>query len=199
MYLVSTHAQVSRVAEQLLDRTLNALVEDLAEEALRCFRQVKRFGMGGMLRVSPLLRTLFLEEANTCTTLNTERRPLKLSSCTRPSRAMYPPPPPRHSPICTIKSPRRTRAGQATRICRAILMVSRRRWRRQDAQLGSSSSVSDRRNSLHPPALVPAAFADPKKASRLTEPGYKNAFAYYNNMYNECKDGSLSAQANKST
>ena len=52
MYLVSTHAQVSRVAEQLLDRTLNALVEDLAEEALLCFRQVKRFGMGGMLRVS---------------------------------------------------------------------------------------------------------------------------------------------------
>jgi exocyst complex component 2 len=51
MYLVSVHAQVSRVAESLLDRTLNALVEDLAEEALRCFRQVKRFGMGGMLRV----------------------------------------------------------------------------------------------------------------------------------------------------
>ncbi|KAF7972154.1 hypothetical protein HWV62_18804 [Athelia sp. TMB] len=52
MYLVSTHAQVSRVAEQLLDRTLNALVEDLAEEALLCFRQVKRFGMGGMLRAT---------------------------------------------------------------------------------------------------------------------------------------------------
>ncbi|KZP15940.1 hypothetical protein FIBSPDRAFT_1047870 [Athelia psychrophila] len=52
MYLVSTHAQVSRVAEQLLDRTLNSLVEDLAEEALRCFRQVKRFGMGGMLRAT---------------------------------------------------------------------------------------------------------------------------------------------------
>jgi exocyst complex component 2 len=52
MYLVSVHAQVSRVAESLLDRTLNALVEDLAEEALRCFRQVKRFGMGGMLRVN---------------------------------------------------------------------------------------------------------------------------------------------------
>jgi exocyst complex component 2 len=43
------------VAEPLLDRTLNALVEDLAEEALRCFRQVKRFGMGGMLRVSTAL------------------------------------------------------------------------------------------------------------------------------------------------
>ena len=55
MYLVSVHAQVSRVAEPLLDRTLKTLVEDLAEEALRCFRQVKRFGMGGMLRVSVFL------------------------------------------------------------------------------------------------------------------------------------------------
>jgi exocyst complex component 2 len=55
MYLVSIHAQVSRVTESLLDRTLNALVEDLAEEALRCFRQVKRFGMGGMLRVNIFL------------------------------------------------------------------------------------------------------------------------------------------------
>lgn len=54
MYLVNVHAQVSRVTEPLLDRALNALVEDLAEEALRCFRQVKRFGMGGMLRVSLL-------------------------------------------------------------------------------------------------------------------------------------------------
>ena len=54
IYLVGIHAQVSNVAEPLLDRTLSALVEDLAEEALRCFRQVKRFGMGGMLRVSYL-------------------------------------------------------------------------------------------------------------------------------------------------
>jgi exocyst complex component 2 len=60
MYLVSIHAQVSRVAESLLDRTLNALVEDLAEEALRCFRQVKRFGMGGMLRVNIFLFNPFL-------------------------------------------------------------------------------------------------------------------------------------------
>ena len=51
MYLVGVHAQVSDVAPPLLDRTLNALVECLAEEALRCFKQVKRFGMGGMLRV----------------------------------------------------------------------------------------------------------------------------------------------------
>jgi exocyst complex component 2 len=39
------------VAPPLLDRMLNALVESLVEEALRCFKQVKRFGMGGMLRV----------------------------------------------------------------------------------------------------------------------------------------------------
>ena len=51
MYLVGVHAQVSAAAAPLLERTLSALVEDVAEEALRCFRQVKRFGMGGMLRV----------------------------------------------------------------------------------------------------------------------------------------------------
>jgi hypothetical protein len=51
MYLVGVHAQVSEVTPPLLDRTLNALVESLVEEALRCFKQVKRFGMGGMLRV----------------------------------------------------------------------------------------------------------------------------------------------------
>lgn len=49
--LVGVHAQVCNISEQLLDRTLNAIVEELASEALRCFRQVKRFGMGGMLRV----------------------------------------------------------------------------------------------------------------------------------------------------
>ena len=50
--IVSIHAQVCSIVEQLLDRTLNAIVEEVATEALRCFRQVKRFGMGGMLRVS---------------------------------------------------------------------------------------------------------------------------------------------------
>ena len=49
--IVSIHAQVCSIVEQLLDRTLNAIVEEVATEALRCFRQVKRFGMGGMLRV----------------------------------------------------------------------------------------------------------------------------------------------------
>ncbi|KZT10260.1 uncharacterized protein LAESUDRAFT_721596 [Laetiporus sulphureus 93-53] len=52
MFLVGAHAQVSSVAAPLLESTLNSLVEDVAEEALRCFRQVKRFGMGGMLRAT---------------------------------------------------------------------------------------------------------------------------------------------------
>ncbi|GBE87410.1 exocyst complex component Sec5-domain-containing protein [Sparassis latifolia] len=52
MYLVGVHAQVSAVAAPLLERTLSALVVTVAEEALRCFRQVKRFGMGGMLRAT---------------------------------------------------------------------------------------------------------------------------------------------------
>ncbi|KIL63509.1 hypothetical protein M378DRAFT_164391 [Amanita muscaria Koide BX008] len=52
MYLVGVHAQVSSVAESLLERTLNSIADELAEEALRCFRQVKRFGMGGMLRAT---------------------------------------------------------------------------------------------------------------------------------------------------
>ncbi|KAF8434522.1 exocyst complex component Sec5-domain-containing protein [Boletus edulis BED1] len=52
MTLVEIHAQVSRVAEGLLDRVLYVVVEDAADEALHCFQQVKRFGMGGMLRAT---------------------------------------------------------------------------------------------------------------------------------------------------
>lgn len=52
IYLVGIHDQVSAAAAPLLERTLNALVEDVADEALRCFRQVKKFGMGGMLRAT---------------------------------------------------------------------------------------------------------------------------------------------------
>ena len=51
IYLVGVHAQVSSAAPSLLDRVLGALVDDLAEECLGCFQQVRRFGMGGMLRV----------------------------------------------------------------------------------------------------------------------------------------------------
>ncbi|KAL4068578.1 exocyst complex component Sec5-domain-containing protein [Scleroderma yunnanense] len=52
MALVGIHAQISHVAEGLLERVLHVLVEDAADEALRSFRQVKRFGMGGMLRAT---------------------------------------------------------------------------------------------------------------------------------------------------
>ncbi|EIN08849.1 hypothetical protein PUNSTDRAFT_143551 [Punctularia strigosozonata HHB-11173 SS5] len=52
MYLVSVHAQVSSTAPPQLERIINALVEDMADEALMCFKQVKRFGMGGMLRAT---------------------------------------------------------------------------------------------------------------------------------------------------
>ncbi|KAJ3732617.1 exocyst complex component sec5 [Lentinula guzmanii] len=52
MYLVCVHAQITSVAAVVLERTLNYLAEALAEEALRCFKQVKRFGMGGMLRAT---------------------------------------------------------------------------------------------------------------------------------------------------
>jgi exocyst complex component 2 len=51
MFLVGVHAQILKIAEPLLDRILNRLVEELTAEVLQCFRQVKRFGMGGMLQV----------------------------------------------------------------------------------------------------------------------------------------------------
>jgi exocyst complex component 2 len=51
IFLVEVHAQVCKIAEPLLDRMLRTLAEELAAEALRCFRQVRRFGMGGMLQV----------------------------------------------------------------------------------------------------------------------------------------------------
>jgi hypothetical protein len=61
MYLVGVHAQVSSAAPSLLDRALGALVDDLAEECLGCFQQVRRFGMGGMLRVgTPISRGCLL-------------------------------------------------------------------------------------------------------------------------------------------
>ena len=64
--LVSVHAQVCSVAEQLLDRTLNAIVEEVATEALQCFRQVKRFGMGGMLRVRFTLLPVISHFSDSC-------------------------------------------------------------------------------------------------------------------------------------
>lgn len=54
MFLVSVHAEVSSTARNLLDRTLHALIGDVVDEALACFRQITRFGMGGMLGVGHL-------------------------------------------------------------------------------------------------------------------------------------------------
>lgn len=51
MFLVRVHAHVSSVSNTLLERTMNTLVEEIAENALLCFKRVKKFGMGGMLRV----------------------------------------------------------------------------------------------------------------------------------------------------
>jgi hypothetical protein len=65
MGLVEIHAQISRVAENLLERGMNALVEDIAQVALLSFKQVKRFGMGGMLcvcGVSPSSRIAIADE-----------------------------------------------------------------------------------------------------------------------------------------
>jgi hypothetical protein len=62
MYLVKVHHHVNDTADVLLHRTMRALVDDIAEEALRSFKQVEKFGVGGMLRVcvSTLLFTLHL-------------------------------------------------------------------------------------------------------------------------------------------
>lgn len=49
--LVAIHAQVSATSRALLERTLAALIVEIVNEALLCFRKISRFGMGGMLRV----------------------------------------------------------------------------------------------------------------------------------------------------
>jgi exocyst complex component 2 len=52
VYLVRVHAQLVSVAPSLLDRGMMMLVDILAGEARRSFKQVRRFGMGGMLRAT---------------------------------------------------------------------------------------------------------------------------------------------------
>ncbi|KAG8807479.1 hypothetical protein FRC17_004444 [Serendipita sp. 399] len=52
MYLVGVHAEVSAITKNLLERTLTALIVEIVNEALECFRQIKKFGMGGMLRAT---------------------------------------------------------------------------------------------------------------------------------------------------
>ena len=58
--LVELHAQVCTVSEGLLERTMNAVLEELADEAVKCFSQVKEFGTGGLLTVSALFSLFFL-------------------------------------------------------------------------------------------------------------------------------------------
>lgn len=144
MYLVNVHAQVSGVTEPLLDRTLNALVEDLAEEALRCFRQVKRFGMGGMLRVSFVLLAPYCSYKNHHAYSLPFRLLLKLSSCTKRYHAMLRHPLQKHSQICTTRSHKPTPADLEMRISKAIWTVSRRLLRRPVERLGLNSCVSGR-------------------------------------------------------
>ncbi|GJJ10531.1 hypothetical protein Clacol_004757 [Clathrus columnatus] len=61
MYLVEVHAHVSNVAKPLLDRILKTLIEHLVENSLTCFKQIRRFGMGGMLRAT--LEIEFMHQA----------------------------------------------------------------------------------------------------------------------------------------
>ena len=83
-YLVGVHAQVTAAAAALLERTLNALVDELVDETQRCFRQIKRFGMGGMLRVRapPLHCDVISEHPRAIIFVRTRRRS-RSSSCTR--------------------------------------------------------------------------------------------------------------------
>lgn len=60
MLLVGVHAQVTGVAPPLLERTFHAIIEELFATALRCFQQIPRLSMGGMLCVR-LLRSLLDE------------------------------------------------------------------------------------------------------------------------------------------
>ncbi|KAF0492794.1 exocyst complex component Sec5-domain-containing protein [Gigaspora margarita] len=50
--LVIVHAQVSDVAKPLINRTLTALLESMAQDCLEAFQKVEKFGMGGMLQAT---------------------------------------------------------------------------------------------------------------------------------------------------
>ncbi|KAG8954915.1 hypothetical protein FRC04_010399 [Tulasnella sp. 424] len=50
--MVDYHSKVGAVSKTLLERTMTTLVADLTAEALKCFKQIRRFGMGGMLRAT---------------------------------------------------------------------------------------------------------------------------------------------------
>ncbi|KAI1317314.1 hypothetical protein EDD11_008683 [Mortierella claussenii] len=50
--LVVVHAQINEIAPPLVFRALSALLINMAQDCLRCFQQVERFGMGGMLQAT---------------------------------------------------------------------------------------------------------------------------------------------------
>ncbi|KAF9931299.1 hypothetical protein BGZ65_004944 [Modicella reniformis] len=50
--LVVVHAQISEIAPPLVSRALSALLVNMAQDCLKCFQQVERFGMGGMLQAT---------------------------------------------------------------------------------------------------------------------------------------------------
>ncbi|KAI8083026.1 exocyst complex component Sec5-domain-containing protein [Halteromyces radiatus] len=60
MTLVMVHSQISSVAKQLVHRALSFLLETMANDCLESFRQVERFGMGGMLQAT--LETEFMHQ-----------------------------------------------------------------------------------------------------------------------------------------
>jgi exocyst complex component 2 len=62
--MVEVHAEISKVSKTLLGRTLSTLLEETAKVALECFRQIQRFGMGGMLSVS--LSALLTQQPESC-------------------------------------------------------------------------------------------------------------------------------------
>ncbi|KAI9311707.1 exocyst complex component Sec5-domain-containing protein [Dichotomocladium elegans] len=52
MTLVMVHSQVSNVTKHLVHRAIASLLENMANDCLESFRQVERFGMGGMLQAT---------------------------------------------------------------------------------------------------------------------------------------------------
>jgi hypothetical protein len=157
MFLVGVHSQVSAAAAPLLERTLNALVESVAEEALRCFRQVKKFGMGGMLRVSLIYITCRLD-----LTFLHRRQRWKSSSCTRRWLATSRPRRQRRSRSCTTRSRRPMLVNPATRISRRTWTASRRLLPRRGVRQASSSCASGKRRPRRSRPLV-----QPRRGPRI--------------------------------
>jgi hypothetical protein len=144
MCLVDVHGQVCSTAESLLDRTLHALVEGLAVEALKCIRQVERFGVGGMLCVGPSLS--YIPDGNNfdCA-VSLRRRRWRSSLCIRHWGDMLLLPPQRRCLISTTGSLRPMLDVQVTKAYKQTWMASRKRWRTVVARLRSSSFASSRR------------------------------------------------------